>query len=171
MNLIQRSWLVFLMTLFVGAGTCFAQSRIELVQGKRAIADKISFVFEVTPDPRYPNPPDGIQIFTRFQDHAATGKVYVDGKVVGRFDEAMAFNSNPIDAKFGRHTITISFASPAVVIDFMVAVRGPGVAREILDEQEAIAMPPDLAKRVTDLEKKVQDLEAEIASLKKKRNH
>ena len=44
--------------------------------------------------------------------------------------------------------------------------------REILDDQEpAVALAPDLSKRVTDLERKVSDLEAEIAGLKKKRNH
>jgi len=173
MNLIKRSWLIVLLILFVGAGTCFAQNRIQLVNGKRAIADKVSFVVELAPDPLYPTPPlEGIRIYTTFRERPATGKLYVDGQAVARFDESMGFNSNLIEAKTGRHTLTMAFATPAAIGDFVVTLRGPGIAREILDDQEPIAaMPPDLTKRVTELEKKVHDLETEIASLKKKRNH
>jgi len=172
MNLIQRSSLVVLMTVFVGVGTCVAQGRLQLAQGRRAIQDKVTFVFELAPDSRYNNKPDGVTIFTRFTERPATGRVYVDGKAIGRFDESMSFNSNIIDAPYGRHTITVAFASPALMMDFYVNLRGPGVMREILDEQESLApLPPDLSKRVTDLERKVRDLETEIASLKKKRNH
>ena len=170
MNLIKRSWLIVLLLLFVGAGTCFAQSRIQLVNGKRAIADKVSFVVEVAPDPRYPTPPlEGIYIFTRFQDHPATGKLYLDGQAVARFDESMGFNSNLIDAKYGRHTLTMAFASPSAIGDFMVSLRGPGIAREILDEPALVRAGDRPSQRVTELEHKISNLEAEIATLKKKR--
>ena len=171
MKLIQRSLLVVLMTLFVGVGTCVAQRRIQLAQGRRTIQDKVTFVVEVSPDARYNTKPEGVTIFTRFI-RPATGRVYVDGKAIGRFDESMSFNSNPIDAPYGRHTITVVFASPALMMDFFVDLRGPGLMREILDDQEPeVSLTPDLAKRIGDLERKVRDLETEIASLKKKRNH
>ena len=44
MNLVRRSFFVVLMTLFVGVGSGFAQGRIQLVQGKRAIQDKVTFI-------------------------------------------------------------------------------------------------------------------------------
>lgn len=78
---------------------------------------------------------------------------------------------NMLDTTYGRHTITVTFAAPAILMDAYVDVRG-GVAREILDEQEpAVALAPDLSKRVTELERKISALEAEIGNLKKKRNH
>src|SRR5204863_9595362 len=52
MSLVRRSWLVILMTLFVGAGTGFAQGRVQLAQGRRAIQDKVSFVVDITRDKR-----------------------------------------------------------------------------------------------------------------------
>jgi hypothetical protein len=107
----------------------------------------------------------------RFSERPVSGRVYVDGKAIGRFDQSMSFHSNPIDITYGRHTITLVVSSPATLYDLYVDLRG-GVAREILDEQEpAVALTPDLSKRVAELERKVHDLEAEIASLKKKRNH
>lgn len=175
MNLVRRSWLVVLMTLFVGVGTGVAQSRIQLAQGKRVIQDKVIFVVEVgrerTQNPRYAEAPEDMQIFTRFNGGPASGRVYVDGKAIGRFDESMSFNSNLIPVSYGRHTITLAVASPATLNDFYVTVRG-GTALEILEDQEpAVTLTPDLSKRVSELERKVQDLEAEISSLKKKRNH
>ena len=175
MNLIQRSSLVVLMTTFVGVGTCVAQSRIQLAQGRRAIQNKVTFVIEVarekSENPRYANAPEDMRVWMRLTDHPASGRVYVDGKAIGRFDESMGFNSNPLDISYGRHTITIAFAAPAILLDAYVDLRG-GLAREILDEQEpAVTLAPDLSKRITDLERKVQNLETEIAGLKKKRNH
>ena len=112
MNLVRRSWLVVLMTLFVGVGTGAAQGRIQLVQGKRAIQDKVTFVVEVGRDrannPRYANAPEHLQIFARWQQ-AATGKVFMDGKAIARFDESILFNSNPFDITYGRHTLTLQF--------------------------------------------------------------
>jgi hypothetical protein len=174
MHLVRRSFLVVLMTLFVGVGTGVAQSRIQLVQGKRSIQDKVTFVIEVGRDrannPRYANGPEHLQIFARWQQ-AATGKIFLDGKALGRLDESTSFNSNPFDVTYGRHTLTLQFTSPVVLTDFYVTVPG-GVARELLDEQEqAVTLTPDLSKRVGELERKVQDLEAEISSLKKRRNH
>jgi hypothetical protein len=172
MSLVKGNWLVILLTLFIGAGTGVAQNRIQLAQGKRPIQDKVTFVVDLAPDPRYAVAPEGIQILTRFTDRPATGRVYVDDKAVGRFDESMSFTSNTIGAKYGRHTITVAFATPALMLDFYVTVRGPGVAREILDDQEpVVAAPPNLEKRLDELERKIRDLEAEVATLKKKRNH
>jgi hypothetical protein len=162
------------MTLFVGAGTGFAQGRIQLVQGKRAIQDKVTFIVEVGRDKsnnsRYANGPEHLQIFARWAQ-PASGKVFVDGKAVGRFDESILFNGNPLDITYGSHTLTLQFTSAVALTDFVVTVPG-GVARELLDEQDqAVAFTPDLSKRVVELERKVQDLEAELTNLKKKRNH
>ena len=175
MNLVKRSWLIVLMTLFVGVGTGMAQSRIQLAQGRRPIEAKATFVIEVAREkienPRNANAPDDMRVWMRFADHPVTGRVYVDGKAIGRFDESMGFNSNALDISYGRHTITVTFSAPAVLYDLYVDVRG-GAAREILEDQEPDAkLAPDLSKRITDLERKVQDLETEIATLKKKRNH
>jgi hypothetical protein len=176
MNLTKRSCLIVLTTLFVGAGTSLAQSRIQLAQGKRVIQDKVKFVIDIdhdkTGNPRYAEAPEDMRVWMRFSEHAVSGKVYVDGKAIGRFDETMTFNSNPINVSYGRHTITLAVSGPATLYDLYVDLRG-GLAHEILDEPEMVAPPPvpDLSKRVADLEHKVHDLEAEIASLKKKRNH
>lgn len=174
MNLVRRSWLVILLTLFVG-GTSVAQSRIQLAQGRRAIQDKVSFVIDVAHDksgnPRYADAPEDMRILVRFSDRPATGRVYVDGKAVGRFVESQMFNSNSIDVTYGRHTITLAVTAPATLYDMYVDLRG-GIAHEILgDEEPAVTLEPDLSKRVAELERKVHDLEAEIAGLRKKRNH
>lgn len=176
MNLAQRSCLIVLITLFVGAGCCLAQSRIQLAQGKRMIQDKVSFVIDVghdkTGNPRYAEAPEDMRVWMRFADHPVSGKVYVDGKAIGRFDQAMQYNSNPIDVSYGRHTITLAVEGSAALYDLYVDLRG-GLAHEILDEPVLVAPPPspDLSKRVADLEHKVHDLETEIATLKQKRNH
>jgi hypothetical protein len=174
MNLVRRSWLVILLTLFVG-GTGVAQSRVQLAQGRRAIQDKVSFVIDVAHDksgnPRNADAPDDMRIMVRFADRPASGRVYLDGKAVGRFDETQVFNSNSIDVSYGRHTITLAVTAPATLYDLNVDLRG-GIAHEILsDEEPAVTLAPDLSKRVAELERKVHDLEAEIAGLKKKRNH
>ncbi len=175
MNLVRRSWLVVLMTLFVGAGTGYAQNRVQLAQGRRAIQDKVSFVVEVARDkrndPRTAEAPDDLRISIIFADRPASGRVYLDGKAVGRFDETQQFASNLIDVTYGRHTITLSVAAPATLGNMYVDIRG-GVAHEILDDEQPLtSLTPDLSKRVAELERKMHDLEAEMASLKKKRNH
>ncbi|MCU1266356.1 MAG: hypothetical protein JWM21_2674 [Acidobacteria bacterium] len=152
-----------------------AQSRIQLAQGRRAIPDKVSFVVDIIrdkrSDPRNADAPDDIQIYSRFSDKVATGRVYIDGKAIGRFDESGSFNSNLLETTYGRHTITIVFASPAILLDLYLTVRG-GLAREVFDEHESVGSePPGLQKRIVELEQRVQALEAEIAGLKKKRNH
>jgi len=174
MNLVRRSWLVILLTLFVG-GTGVAQSRVQLAQGRRAIQEKVSFVIDVAHDksgnPRYADAPEDMRIMVRFSDRPASGRVYVDGKAVGRFDESQMFNSNSIDVTYGRHTITLAVTAPATLYDLTVDLRG-GLAHEVLgDEEPAVTLAPDLSKRVAELERKVHDLESEISSLKKRRNH
>jgi hypothetical protein len=176
MNLTKRSCLIAMMTLFLGAGTGLAQSRIQLAQGRRVIEEKVSFVINVghdkTGDPRYAEAPEEMRVWMRFADRPVSGKVYVDGKAIGRFDQAMGFNSNSIDISYGRHTILLTVSGPATLYDLYVDLRG-GVAHEILDDQDLVAPPPSpaLSKRVADLEQRMHDLETEIATLKKKRNH
>ena len=175
MNLVKRSFFVVLMTLFVGVGTGFGQGRIQLAQGRRAVQDKVTFVIEVVrdkrSDPRYAEKPEDMRVWMRFTDRPATGRVYLDGKAIGRFDESMSFTSNSLDVAYGRHTITVALAGPATLMDLYVDLRG-ATAHELLDDQEpAVELTPDLSKRVTELERKMNTLEAELTSLKKKRNH
>lgn len=175
MSQLKFKFLMVLAILVAAASTGVAQSRIQLAQGRRAIQDKVSFVVEVVRDkrndPRNVDAPDDMMINMRFIDRAATGRVYIDGKAIGRFDESMSFNSNLVETAYGRHTITIVFASPAIIMDFYLTVRG-GIPHEILDDHEPVGVePPGLEKRITELEQKVHDLETEIAGLKKKRNH
>ena len=173
MKLLKRSWLIALAILIIGPTTSFAQSRINLVQGRRAINDKVTFVVEVAHQknekPPYANASDDMIIYTRFA-RPATGMVYVDGKALGRFDESMGFNSNQVDAAYGRHTMTLLFTSPAVVTDFTVML-SRGAAHEILEGEGAFVTtdPTSLEQRVVELERRVHELEAEITSLKKKR--
>jgi hypothetical protein len=175
MSQIRLKFLLVLAILVAASTTAVSQSRIQLAQGRRAIQDKASFVVDIVRekrnDPRNADAPEDLQIFTRFSDKPATGRVYIDGKAVGRFDESGSFNSNWLETAYGRHTITIVFASPAIMMDFYVTVRG-GIPREILDDHEPVgAEPPGLEKRVVELEQKVHDLESQLADLKKKRNH
>jgi hypothetical protein len=166
---------IFALMILIGASSAAFADRIRLVQGRRAVADKISFTVEVAReknrDPKYPPAPYDIQIYAVFADHSTSGFVYVDGKAIGRFDDARQFNSNPADTTYGRHVITLVVSNPSVLGDFYVTVRD-GVVREVLEGDEAVGFVPNaLEKRVVDLERKVQDLEVEIATLKKKRAH
>src|SRR6185436_13106459 len=98
MGLSKRSWLLALAILIVGSTSAFGQGRIQFVQGRRAVKDKITFIVEVSPYrgnyPQYAMKPEDIFLSTRFDDRPASGMVYVDGKAIGRFDEAMGFDSN-----------------------------------------------------------------------------
>lgn len=172
MKLSKRSWLLALAILIIGSSTNLAQSRINLVQGNRAVNDKVTFVVEVVHQKGEKSPSaiasEDVGIWTRFA-RPATGIVYMDGKAIGRFDEAMGFDSNLVDATYGRHTLTMMFASPAVVTKFVVDVYR-GAAREILEGEDAfVTAPTTLEQRVVELEHKVHELESEIAILKKKR--
>ena len=169
----SKCWSFALAILLFGFGTSIAQSRIQLVQGRRAVDDRVTFVVEVgrtkSQDPRYEAAPEFMQIFSRFADRPATGTVYMDGKLLGRFDESGSFNSNPIEVTYGRHTMTIMFAKPAVVTLFMVDLRG-GVLREILEGDLPVSPSPiRLEQRLVELEHQVQRLESEVAALKKQR--
>ena len=173
MKLAKCGWLSALAILFVASTSSFAQSRIQLVQGRRVVKDKITFIVEVSREkgenPRYATAPEYIQIFTRFTDRPATGMVYLDGKALGRFDESMSFSSNNFDITYGLHTITLAVTSPTVVFDFTVDVRG-GRPREVIKSEEAVTPKPLLLdQRVLELERRVHELEAEIATLKKNR--
>ena len=174
MNLVRRSFLVVLFTLFVGAGTSFGQRSIELVQGRRAIKDNLTFTVDVLRDknenPRYATAPEDIQDYLVMADRPASGFVYLDGKALGRFDETQQFNGNPSDITYGKHTITVKVSNPALLGKLVVTVRGARV-QEVMDNEAEISVPVTMEKRVAELEKKVQDLEAEIAGLKKRRNH
>src|SRR5262245_16357537 len=98
MDLVRRIWYVVLLTLFVGVGIGVAQSRVQLAQGRRAIQEKVSFVIDVGRDksgnPRYADGPEDMRVWMRFVDRPVSGRVYLDGKAVGRFDESMQFTSN-----------------------------------------------------------------------------
>ena len=173
MKLAKFGWLLALAILVVGSTSSVAQSRIQLVQGRRVVKDKITFIVEVSREkvenPRYSTAPEFIQILTRFSDRPATGMVYIDGKALGRFDESMQFFSNLFDITYGRHMITLAVTSPAIVMDFTVDVRG-GRAREVIESEEAVTTKPLLLEqRVLGLERRVHELEAEIATLKKSR--
>jgi hypothetical protein len=173
MKLAICGWLLALGIFIAGSTSTVAQSRIQLVQGRRVVNDKITFIVDVSREksgsPRYATAPEDIRIFTRFADRPASGMVYIDGKALGRFDESMSFYSNAFDITYGRHTMTLAVTSPAVVFDFTVDVRG-GRAHEVIKSEEAVTPKPLLLEqRVFGLERRVHELEAEIATLKKNR--
>lgn len=173
MGLSKRGWWLALAILIVGSTSVVAQPRIQLVQGRRVIKDKLTFVVEVAREknenPRYANAPEDIQVFAAFVERPVSGMVYIDGKALGRFDETTQFNSNPVDITYGRHSVTLVVANPALVGALYVTVRG-GALREIIDgEPPVVSAPAGLEHRIVDLERKVHELEAEIATLKGKR--
>ena len=159
--------LIFLMGSFSSA---FAD-RIQLVQGKRAIQDQVTFTVDVLREkyqnPRFENAPEDIQIILTFRQDT-TGMVYIDGKAIGRFDETSVFSSNLADITYGRHTVTLITTSPSVVSQFYVTVRG-GIVREFLNEQAIVPSPVGLEPRIAELERKIQTLETEMATLKKQK--
>src|SRR5258705_6794202 len=154
MNLVRRSFLVVLFTLFVGAGTSFGQGRIELVQGRRTIKDNLTFSVEVLHDknenPRYATAPEDIQVYLVMADRPASGVVYLDGKALGRFDETQQFNGNPSDITYGKHTITVKVSNPALLGKLMVTVRGARI-QEVMDSEAEISVPVNMEKRVAEL--------------------
>jgi len=168
----KHSWLLALAILMIGSTTSLAQGTIRLVQGQRAVNDKVTFVVEVehrkNETPPYATAVEYMQIVAIFE-RLATGMVYVDGKGLGRFDESRSFDGKLGDVTYGRHTMTLVFANPTVVIGFSVGL-SRGTVREILEGEEAsVTAPTSLEQRVVELERKVHDLEAEITTLKKKR--
>ena len=166
-------WLLLLTILLGGSSiTTVAQGRIQLVQGRRAIKDKVSFVVDVSRQ-KNDNPlaESGYMQLRMVFTAPASGMFYVDGKPLTRFDEAMGFNANQVDVSYGRHTLTVVVANPAVTTEFGVTV-SRGVPREILEEEALVVTAPNsLEQRVVDLERKVHELEAELAGFKKKRAH
>src|SRR6202008_4980528 len=95
MRLSKWAWLLALLIVIFGSTSALAQTRIQLVQGRRLIKDKVTFVVDVSPEkipnPRYATAPEDLHIYTRFTEPPGTGMVYLDGKTLGRFDEAMSF--------------------------------------------------------------------------------
>jgi len=173
MRLSKCAWLLALLIVIFGSTSALAQTRIQLVQGRRLIKDKVTFVVDVSPEkipnPRYATAPEDLHIYTRFTEHPGTGMVYLDGKTLGRFDEAMSFHSNSVDIAYGRHTLMLVVTNPTIVFDFLVDVRG-GVAREVFDsDATTMPQPSVMEQRILELERKVHELEAEVATLKKNR--
>ena len=167
-KLLSISALVIILSI-----SALAQSRIQLVQGRRLVKDKLSFVVDVAKDktenPRYANAPEAIQIYTSFMNQPATGLVYIDGKAIGRFDDSMGFNSNPVDITYGRHTITFEVANGATLGTLYVTVPAARLT-EILDVQDIrVSNGPVVNDRIVELERRVQQLELELAALKKKK--
>ena len=165
-------WLLLLAILFGGSITTVAQGRIQMVQGRRAIKDKVSFIVDVSRQ-KSDNPlaESGYMQLRMVFTAPASGMVYVDGKPVTRFDESMGFNANQVDISYGRHTLTVVVANPAVTTEFGVMV-SRGVPREILEEEAfVITAPNSLEQRIVDLERKVHELEAELTTIKRKRSH
>ena len=162
--------LLVLAILIGGSITTLGQNRIQLVQGRRAIKDKVSFIVEAAPQKNQNDlTASSMYLYSRFADHGVSGMVYVDGVAVTRFDESFGFNSNPVDIAYGRHTITFVFASPTVITDVTVTVAS-GTVREILDvEAPVVSVPTGMEHRIVELERKLHELEAEIATLKGKR--
>jgi hypothetical protein len=164
------NWLLVLAILIGGSITTLGQNRIQLVQGRRAIKDKVSFIVEEAPQKNQNDlTASSMYLYSRFADRGVSGMVYVDGVAVTRFDESFGFNSNPVDIAYGRHTITFVFAGPTVITDVTVTVAS-GTVREILDfEAPVVSVPTGLEHRIVELERKLHELEAEIATLKGKR--
>lgn len=117
MNLTKRTCLMALLTLFVGAGTSLAQSRIQLAQGKRVIQEKVSFVIDVAHEksgnPRYAEAPEDMRVWMRFAEHVVTGKVLAEhpNLVNGEFNRAFVLmqyfgylRRNPNDSPDGDYT-------------------------------------------------------------------
>ncbi|MGH9906887.1 MAG: hypothetical protein ACRD8U_15050 [Pyrinomonadaceae bacterium] len=96
----NRAWLLASAIVIFGSVTCAAQGRIDLVNGRRVVPDKVTFVVEVgrlkDEHPRFATAPENMQLYVTFGDRPATGIVYLDGKALTRFDESMGFNSNPV---------------------------------------------------------------------------
>jgi hypothetical protein len=165
-------WLLLLAILLGGSIATVAQGRIQMVQGRRAIKDKVSFIVDVSRQKSdNPSAEAGYMQLRAIFTAPATGMFYLDGKPLTRFDESMGFNANQVDLSYGRHAMTVVFASPTIITDFSLLV-SRGVPREILDEEAlVIAAPNSMEQRVVDLERKVHELEAELAAFKKKRAH
>jgi hypothetical protein len=133
---IHRSLILAVLFLFVW-GSASADIRIQLIKGKRAIKDKVTFTVEVSHEknenPRYAAMPEFIQISGTFAG-PASGAIALDGKGITRFDETKAFESERTEITYGRHVITVHLSSPAIATSLVVFVRG-GVVSEVIDEE------------------------------------
>lgn len=166
-----------LLMLSVTVVAAFADIRIQLVQGRRAVRDQVSFTIEVSHEtnenPRYAKLPEFIEISTGFAA-PASGTISIDGRGIGRFDDVIRFNTDRTEITYGEHVVTLDVSAPAVVTSFVVFVRG-GVPREIVGRRptrrEASEPTPaaNLEDRVAELERRVRQLEAELADLKRAR--
>jgi hypothetical protein len=157
--------------MLLALSTSAFADRIQVVQGRRAVKDKVTFTIDVLrfkgQYPQYQIAPENIQIHVTF-DQPTTGMIYVDGKALGRFDESRVFDSNYAEISYGRHTVTLGTTGPAVVSSFYITVNG-GIVREFLTDEAVVPTPVSLEPRIAELERKVQDLEAEITKLKKQK--
>lgn len=171
MKVSKSSWILSFIILIGASSSVFGDQRIQLVQGRREVKDKVTFTIDVlrakNQNPQYENAPAFIQMYVTF-DQATTGMVYVDGKPIGRFDESRVFNSNQADITYGRHTVAMVITRPSVVSQFFVTVPGADL-REFLSVEAVLPAPVGLEPRVVVLERKVQELEAELAGMKKQK--
>jgi hypothetical protein len=157
-----------------------ADIHIDLIKGKRAVKDKISFTIEVSretkEDPRYKEQPEFIEISAAFAG-PASGVIALDGKGVQRFDESTKVGGQRTEITYGRHTVTLQVTEPAVATSLIVFVRG-GVVREIIGESvggagisATGAASVGVEERLSGLERRVKQLESEVETLKRTRRN
>jgi hypothetical protein len=179
---LKHYWSLVPTILVIAASSASAQN---LIHGRRAFKDTISFPVEIT---QGDDPTDHITtaIEVRFEQ-PATGTISIDGKGLDRFDEGRTFLTQPIDLRNGRHTVTVRVTSPAVLLVLQVhcaceirpIVRDDGrepveppVDRPIEREDRPIMRGgPTMEQRISELEQRVRELEMEVDSLKRARRN
>lgn len=176
----KRYWYLMPMILAMAMSSASAQN---LINGRRAFKDTISFPVEITQgDDATDHITTAIEV--RFEQ-PATGTISIDGKGLDRFDEGRTFLTQPIDLRSGQHTVTLRVKSPAVlqVLQIHCACRIRQIVRD--DEREPVDPPAErpieredrpitrggltMEQRMTELEQRVRELEMEVDTLKRSR--
>lgn len=180
-----RYWALAIVMMLLAVSSASADIAIELVKGKRAVKDKVSFTIEVDHEkdenPRYAKMPEFLWVEHVAFAAPASGILLLDGKGIDRFDETYQFSGNRTEITYGRHVITLQVSAPAIVTQLRVVVRG-GVVREIIGEEShspatgaesrtETSASRNTEERVADLERRVKQLEAEVEALKKGRRN